>query len=568
MPSEIEIAVRQLLRDKGTQVLQQPDLLRGLLNDRCPHLRTEINLLLRADEWAAITTTLLKPNYPLSQDVLRENLIRRLRENHAMDAERARWATDVWIFALDLAPIQQTPIKLEETPIKLEETPAKIEETPLKLEKIPVKRRRWKTPLWIGVGVLAIASLFGVYRVMFPPVPEIQSFEFYESDRYRGPRHNTPVGDNRFRQDQTRAIMFKLSLTLPVSGETTVDELWREPDGKEKTFSLQLQKDERLIEDGRGYEGVGSWQTGTHTVEVRLQGRPLGSRQFVIEPAPPGAPLVKSIGLFEYGLGRPPESDSLYRTHFFQEATRFVNYQIDLARPLTEQLDYEVNWRLPTGMPRTFNYKVVTGEQQLYNGFGDKDGNFKWPLGDYFVDFISHGVVFATKKFTIEEPLTVSNVRFYEGEGNSATPPTGETSASFDAATSRFVWVALTLSRPVTETTPLWVFWNRPDNTSARNKAEVQSGQTVVTDARGAALPGSLIPGPWTVRVVLDNKTITTGNFMMRGPTQLPDIRQPSVFDDLFKKPKPSTNCCPCGPELTNGQCFLKCNALLPRCSQ
>jgi hypothetical protein len=37
------------------------------------------------------------------------------------------------------------------------------------------------------------------------------------------------------------------------------------------------------------------------------------------------------------------------------------------------------------------------------------------------------------------------------------------------------------------------------------------------------------------------------------------------------ESPAPSKkreNCCDCGPELSNNECFLKCNALIPRCSQ
>jgi hypothetical protein len=180
-----------------------------------------------------------------------------------------------------------------------------------------------------------------------------------------------------------------------------------------------------------------------------------------------------------------------------------------------------------------------------------------WPIGDYRVDFHLDGVTIASKKFTMEAPLGAQSFRLDADNPNQDLITLFPGATTFSTNLTRMLWFKLTLSRPVSEATPMMFYWHGPNGTEGRGRVTLKAGDRFVKAGFGSPRPGSLIPGSWRVECFLDNKQLATESFQM--------VEQSAESPRL----KPSTGaCCDCGPQLSDLACFRKCNALLPRCNR
>jgi hypothetical protein len=103
MEQAVSDELAEIMRAHGRELLDEPRRLEGLLRECLPHSRREVAALLAALR-ARIPTRLcrLPPNSKVSE-ILASNYAARLREEHALESESARWAVSAWANALGLS---------------------------------------------------------------------------------------------------------------------------------------------------------------------------------------------------------------------------------------------------------------------------------------------------------------------------------------------------------------------------------------------------------------------------------------------------------------------------------
>jgi WD40 repeat protein len=96
-------ALSELVRKHGQGLCDDPRLLRSLLNDYCPELKREVNVLVTAAEHRLIAE-LRNSSTGLPWSVVSERLVRRMVDELGVDESAARRAIETWGIALGRRP--------------------------------------------------------------------------------------------------------------------------------------------------------------------------------------------------------------------------------------------------------------------------------------------------------------------------------------------------------------------------------------------------------------------------------------------------------------------------------
>lgn len=198
-----------------------------------------------------------------------------------------------------------------------------------------------------------------------PSAPRVQSLRLFE-----GPR-GAPValGKQRyresFRRDATRFVYWELTLSAPGRARRDFElvAIWRRADGtqlaRQALEAYQLpQWKASAHQRGFGAAQVNNWAPGRYTVELSMDGRHLGSREFTILAPGPQAKVdgveltATALRFYESGPGIPPVDQREFTRRFPSAQARFVNWCLFLEhdRPREQVLfDLQAVWYGPGG---------------------------------------------------------------------------------------------------------------------------------------------------------------------------------------------------------------------------
>ncbi len=519
-----------------------PPLCTALLHDYCGTHKRECAALVNAVA-EDIPAELLRGPGHVPNDVWFDGLVQRLVNNRVMSPDAADWAVTRWAEALGVRP-PQTPAAAPGPPAAPpvspgapgagpteEPAPEPPQQEPLvsKPPRPPQQPTAPATrPRGVAVAVAVLAAITGLYLYFREPAPRIQAVRFFEAAldyRDRGNAPGNPAASaSHFRQDETRAVWAEINLARPAPKDLTIDVVWPLPNGTPKKDSITISAGARqAVVGGYGWEEVGHWQVRTYEAEFSIAGKRVASDRFVIEPAPRDALSLKAVRFYEGGDPDPPLTQRLYKTHFWQDATRNVDFQVDLDGALQKHIDYKAKWYLADGS------SFLGREHALDPNATRIEGGLKlprWDPGSYKMDIVANGVTIASKKFTVEPPLEAQSVGFYASDPSRLSwslpgllaPP----SETFPRGSTTYVWYKLELSRPVAEDTTIVSVWHRPDGTEASEQKTLKEGSKAVSDGRGNEQAGSLLAGAWRVDFFLDNKKIATKGFVVTEAPKLP----------------------------------------------
>ncbi len=104
--------LREIFKRYGRTLIDDPRRVRALLLDLCGKYRTEIFVLVQAQE-EAVAEDLLEVSDSIPLSMLVTQLTHRLVENRALSPDAARWSVESWAYALDM-PIIFTAISSDE----------------------------------------------------------------------------------------------------------------------------------------------------------------------------------------------------------------------------------------------------------------------------------------------------------------------------------------------------------------------------------------------------------------------------------------------------------------------
>jgi len=518
-----------------------PALCTALLHDYCGTHKRECAALVNAVA-EDIPAELLRGPGHVPNDVWFDGLVQRLVNNRAMSAEAADWAVTRWAEALGVRPPQApaaAPGPPAAPPVSPgapgagpaeEPAPEPPQQEPL-VSKPPRPPQQPTAPATrsrgAAVAVAVLAAITGLYFLLREPAPRIQAVRFFEAALDYRDRGNAPgnpaASPSHFHQDETRAVWAEINLARPAPKDTTISFVWPLPNGTPKTDSVTISAGARqAVVGGYGWEEVGHWQVRTYEVEFSIAGKKVASDRFVIDAPPRDALSVKAVRFYESDESYPPLAQRLYKTHFWQDATRYVNFQLDFDRPLQKRIEYKTTLYYPdggkTGSFTSSAYPADLGVPYIGHGW-----RRRWEPGVYRVDFMANGVTIASKRFIVEPPLEAQSVGFYASDPSSflflsfSLP-----SETFPKESTTYVWYKLELSRPVAEETTIVSVWHRPNGTEASEQKTLKEGSKTVSDGRGNEQAGSLLAGAWRVDFFLDNKKIATKGFVVTEAPKLP----------------------------------------------
>lgn len=110
-------ALEQIISQYGTAVCETPTRVEGLLRDTCGEYRREINLLITAlKDKVAVD---LQSASVTPAELLIGRLTTRLRDNHSLTDDAARWAVESWAIALGRISRDQLPAAVIFTPTEV-----------------------------------------------------------------------------------------------------------------------------------------------------------------------------------------------------------------------------------------------------------------------------------------------------------------------------------------------------------------------------------------------------------------------------------------------------------------
>ncbi len=128
MKPEPRDVLRDLLRERGSELETNPQRVRALLSDLCPECRKEINLIIQAQQ-IEIPRRLKLQTAQISVAVVLPALSRLMEEHYGTSPEPARWAVETWVVALGMAlPAAQpvSPVPVTTQPIHAPVTPQPV----------------------------------------------------------------------------------------------------------------------------------------------------------------------------------------------------------------------------------------------------------------------------------------------------------------------------------------------------------------------------------------------------------------------------------------------------------
>ena len=527
-----EDAVRGLSRlvARRPETITIPHLCTALLHDYCGTHKRECAALVNAVA-EDIPGELMRGPGHVPGDVWFDGLVQRLVNNRVMSPDAAEWAVTRWAEALGVPPPQATAGAPGPPPAPAispgvpaagagkapaaEAPRVGTPPRPAQQPTGPATRSRG-----VAVALLVLAAITGLYVYFREPAPRIQAIRFFEAApdyRDRGNAAGNPTATpSHFRQDETRAIWIEVNLARPVPKDTTFNAVWRRPGGGTWEDAITVLSGTRQATiGGHGWEEVGHWGVGTYEVEFAIAGRKADSQRFVIDPAPRDALSIKAVRFYEGDNPDPPPAQRIYRTRFWPDATRVVNFQLDLDGTLQKHIAYKAKWYMPNESP------FLGRERSLDPGAARIEGGLRparWNPGSYRVDIVVNGVTIASKKFTVEPPLEARSVGLYASDPTRLLPFEPLPSETFPRESTTYVWYTLELSRPVAEDTTIVSVWHRPDATEASQHITLKEGSKTVSSGRGNEQPGSLLAGAWRVDFFLDNKKIATKSFVITEP--------------------------------------------------
>jgi hypothetical protein len=536
MDEDAARGLSQLVR-RRPDAIGVPSLCTALLHDYCGTHKRECAALVNAVA-EDIPAELRRGPGHVPADVWFDGLVERLVNNRAMSPEAADWSVRSWAEALGVpqpqapagesGPQPPPPVQPGATGAPAREAAAEgpRQGAPGGGATPPQRPPTRRAPRRLGVALLIIAAVPALYYLFRDPGTTIKSIRFFEAARdYRDRADaagNPAASPSHFRQDETRAVWAEINLARPAPKDTTVEIVWRLSDGTPKTDSVTLSAGtQRAVAGGYGWEEVGHWQVRTYEVEFSIAGKKVASERFVIDAPPRDALSVKAVRFYESDESYPPLAQRRYKTHFWQDATRYVNFQLDFDRPLQKRIEYKTTLYYPdggrTGAFTSSAYPADLGVPYIGHGW-----RRRWEPGAYRVDFMANGVTIASKKFIVEPPLEAQTAEFYASDPSRFLPFLPSSSGTFPRESTTYVWYKLELSRPVTEDTTIVSVWHRPNGTEASEEKTLKEGSKTVSDGRGNGQAGSLLAGAWRVDFFLDNKKIATRGFVVTEAPKAP----------------------------------------------
>jgi hypothetical protein len=288
---------------------------------------------------------------------------------------------------------------------------------------------------------------------------------------------------------------------------------------------------------------------------------------------------VDSVSFFESGQPGLAKEDRIYQSRFRQQTTRFLNYELHLKRELSAaNTSLTVRWSIQNGQLQSRTDKLTPNKDPAnplqMQGFGPR----QWKTGTYTVEFLENDTKVGSGKFDIiSGSPEVRSINFFEGTDGQGRQQIAI--PHFRADLARFIYFDLHLSDPVTTDMPLKITWRGEQAQSNAQFHLITSGSEGLISGLGSPQPGSWSPGRYSVSFSLTGQKQGQGDEMSGeffiDPAPFAFSGTPKItWQQTQMKPLPpppsnqGQNCCDCGPELTNLQCFTKCNALLPRCTR
>jgi tetratricopeptide (TPR) repeat protein len=291
---------------------------------------------------------------------------------------------------------------------------------------------------------IAIIPLFLFFIILLigpNPFPASGSdYEFEEVNLFEGgydpPEESNRVYETNFPKSSTRYIWCEVVLkNLLYSKRVHEHEIvcrFYDSDGNKlgdvaANVMIEPGWENVWVPQGLGWSEPGFWPGGTYEVQVIVDGKVEGGKEFAVFNDVPELEF-EFLKFFESGEIIPEDAEFKYATRFPKSKTRYVNFLVGVKnllwktedqRPLIFGRYFDSHDNLLAEVQASVNIPSSWENADIFNGWGwDEPGN--WEEGTYRLE-----IVFGNKKIS-EETFTIYNDRNMEGSGKSQ----GEDSAS------------------------------------------------------------------------------------------------------------------------------------------